>query len=145
MTGEPTVEASTPTGAELAESWLAHSPFIGHLGMRLLGIEADRARVELAFRTELATAGDIVHGGAISTLIDTAAAAAAWSNHDPAQGMRWGTVGFTVSFLAAAQGQTLVADARVSRRGKSICFCHVDVSNTDATPIAEALVTYRLG
>lgn len=141
----PESPTATPTGAELARAWFDHSPFIGMLGMRLLDIDPDEARVELPFRAELATAGDIIHGGVISSLIDTSAALAAWSRHDPAAGSRWGTVGLSTSFLASGRGETLVAAARVSRRGKSICFVRVEVWDADGTQIAEALVTYRLG
>src|SRR5438105_9476676 len=113
--------------------------------MRLASITSDEATVELPYRETLATAGDIVHGGAIMSLLDTAAAVAAWSGHDPSRGTRWGTVGVSVSFLASAQGRDLRALARVSRRGRSVCFCRVEVADSEQTPIAEALVSYRLG
>src|SRR5579859_6249831 len=113
--------------------------------MRLVSIAPEEATVELPYRTELATAGDIVHGGAIMSLLDTAAALAAWSAHDPSKGVRWGTVGVSVNFLASAQGRDLRAHARVSRRGRSICYCHVDVADSEQTPVAEGLVSYRLG
>jgi uncharacterized protein (TIGR00369 family) len=111
----------------------------------MASIEPDAAVVEMPFREELATAGDIVHGGAIGSLIDTAAVLAAWSGHDPARGMRWGTVSYSVSFLAPARGRRLRADATVSRRGRSICHCRVEVDDEDGARVAEALVTYRLG
>ena len=138
-------EEATPTGAELGQAWFEHSPFIGALGMRLLDMDPGHARVELPFHPELATAGDIVHGGAIASLIDTAAALAAWSDHDPTHGIRWGTVGVSVSYLTSARGKTLRADGRVTRRGKTVCFCRVEVADTDRGPVAEALVSYRLG
>jgi uncharacterized protein (TIGR00369 family) len=137
--------AQEPTGEQLARAWFEHSPLIGELGMRLLSIEPEEASVELPYRESLATAGDIVHGGAIMALLDTAAALAAWSAHDPARGVRWGTVNVSVSFLASAQGRDLTARARVTRRGRSICFCRVEVADSDSAPVAEALVSYRLG
>jgi uncharacterized protein (TIGR00369 family) len=107
-------------------------------------LEPNRAKVEMPFEEKLATAGQLIHGGAISGLIDTTAALAAWSAHDLSAGARWGTVGLTVSFLAAAEGETLTAEAKVTRRGKTICFCHVAVAAGEK-PVAEGLVTYRLG
>jgi uncharacterized protein (TIGR00369 family) len=138
-------EAPIPTGEQLARAWFEHSPLIGALGMRLEGIAPDEATVALPYRDTLATAGDIVHGGAIMSLLDTAAALAAWSAHDPGKGVRWGTVGVSINFLASAQGRDLLARARVSRRGRSICYCHVDVVDSEQTPVAEGLVSYRLG
>jgi len=135
----------SPSGEDLARAWFAHSPLIGTLGMRLETIAAEEATVVLPYRSDLATAGDIVHGGAIMSLLDTAAALAAWSAHDPSRGVRWGTVGVSVSFLESARGRDLTARARVTRRGRSICFCRVEVEDSEQSPVAEALVSYRLG
>jgi uncharacterized protein (TIGR00369 family) len=138
-------QGTAPTGEQLARAWFEHSPLIGALGMRLRSIAPDAATVELPYVQALATAGDVVHGGAIMSLLDTAAALAAWSAHDPGRGVRWGTVGVSVNFLASAEGRDLRADARVSRRGRSICYCHVEVVDSEQTPVAEGLVSYRLG
>ena len=133
-----------PDATQLARAWFEHSPFIGELGLRLIEMEPDRVVVEMPFAAKLATAGELIHGGAISGLLDTTAALAAWSGHDLAAGMRWGTVGITVNFLSGAEGETLTAEGRVTRRGRSMCFCRVDVRAAE-TPVAEGLVTYRLG
>lgn len=133
------------SGAEFARAWLEHSPFVAHLGIRLVAMGDDEAVLELPFSDALPTAGDVVHGGAISSLIDTAAAAAAWSSHDPANGTKWGTVGMSTSFLSAARATDLRATARVTRRGRSVVFCSIRVEDPAGTPIADALVSYRLG
>jgi uncharacterized protein (TIGR00369 family) len=134
----------TSEASDLARAWFDHSPFIGELGLTLVGMEPDRATVEMPFDGKLATAGELIHGGAISTLIDTTAALAAWSGHDLSAGTSWGTVGLTVSFLAGAEGESLTAEGTVTRRGKTMCFCRVEVAAGDR-PVAEGLVTYRLG
>ncbi len=133
------------SGTDLMRGFLEHSPFIRHLGMRLVSMEPDDVEVELPYAEELATAGDIVHGGAIGSLVDTAAALAAWSGHDVSAGTRWGTVGMSVNFLSSGRGQALRARARVTKRGKSICFCQVDVRDESDAHVATALVSYRLG
>ena len=138
-TGKP------PSGAEIITEFVKHSPFVLHLGMRLVEIEPDHARLAMPYRDELATIGDVVHGGALSALVDTAAMAASWSAHDPAGPMRGTTVGLSVDFLAAAQGQEVTADARVLRRGRNLCFCDVDVSDAGGQLVAKGLVTYKLG
>jgi uncharacterized protein (TIGR00369 family) len=138
-------DPASPSGADLARAWFAASPFVGVLGLRLVSMEPERAVVEMPFRQELTTAGDIVHGGAIGSLIDTAAVMSAWSGHDPARGVRWGTVAYSVSFLAPARTQTVRAEASVSRRGRSVWHCRVEVTGADGATLAEALVAYRLG
>ena len=110
--------------------------------MELREIEDDRALLALPFREEVVTIGDVVHGGAISALIDTAAMAAAWSAIEFEQPPKGTTVGFTVDFLSAGRGADLLADARVLRRGSTLCFCEVRVSPAgDEGPVATGLVT----
>ena len=57
------------------------------------------------------------------------------------------TVGDVVhgDFVASARGQEVTADARVIRRGKSLCFCEVDVTDAHGSLVAKGLVTYKLG
>jgi acyl-coenzyme A thioesterase PaaI-like protein len=86
---EPNATSDAPTGADLARAWFEHSPFARQLDLELVALEPSRATVRLPHAQTLATAGDVVHGGAISSLIDTAAALAAWSDHDPAEEARW--------------------------------------------------------
>lgn len=138
---------SVRSGADVITEFLRHSPFVLHLGIRLESIEPDRARLVMPYRDELATIGEVVHGGALSALVDTAAMAASWSAHElgPDDPLRGTTVGLSVDFVAAAQGQQVGADARVIRRGKSLCFCDVDVADADGRLVAKGIVTYKLG
>jgi uncharacterized protein (TIGR00369 family) len=138
-------QESGRSGAEIITQFLAHSPFVRHLGMRLESIEADRAWLAMPYRDELATIGDVVHGGALAALVDTAAMAASWSAHDASGELRGTTVGLSVDFVAAARGREVIADARVIRRGKSLCFCDVDVTDADGGLVVKAIVTYKLG
>jgi uncharacterized protein (TIGR00369 family) len=137
--------AETPSGAEVIAQFLLHSPFVLHLGMRLESIEPEHARLAMPYRDELATIGDVVHGGALSALVDTAAMAAAWSAHDVSGPLRGTTVGLSVDFVAAARGRQVTADARVIRRGSSLCFCDVDVTDAEGSLVAKGIVTYKLG
>jgi uncharacterized protein (TIGR00369 family) len=130
--------------AEVLAAYVEHSPFAVHLGLRSEVVEPDHVRLGMPFREELATAGDLVHGGAISTLVDTAATLAAWSGLDSLDNVRGTTISLAVTFMSAARGSDLVADARVVRRGKTICFCEVDV-RAGATRVAQGLITYKLG
>jgi uncharacterized protein (TIGR00369 family) len=134
-------------GSELIAEFLKHSPLVVHLGMELREIEDDRAVLSLPFREEVVTIGDVVHGGAVSALVDTAAMAAAWSSVEfDGEPPRGTTVGLTVDFLAPARAQELNAEAAVLRRGSSLCFCEVKVHGAaDGRLVATGLVTYKLG
>lgn len=132
------------TGAELAAEFVRQSPFGLRAGLTLEHIEPERAVLRLAYSEEVTTFGDVIHGGAIATLADVAATAAAWSAAEVTGAPRGATVGLTVDYLGAARGQDLRAEARVMRRGRSICFCEVDVLAGEDL-VAKALVTYKLG
>jgi uncharacterized protein (TIGR00369 family) len=124
---------------------VATSPFAMHTGLRLGEMEEDRAEVLLPFANEVVTTGDLVHGGAIGTLIDVAAMAAAWATPKLPEPVRGTTVSLTVQFLSGARGQDLTAKAHVTRRGGSLCFVTVDVAGADGKAVAQGLVTYKLG
>jgi uncharacterized protein (TIGR00369 family) len=119
-------------------------PFSILVGLHVEEVRQDFCRMRLPFRSELRTAGVVVHGGAIATLIDTAAVAAVWSDVDP-KVTRGATASMTVNYLAAAQNVDLVAEAQVIRRGRSVVFVDVNVLSAKDERIAKGLVTYKLG
>ena len=76
--------------------------------------------LELPFKPELATIGDVVHGGAIGALIDTAAMAAAWATDEVPESAAGSTVSLSVNFASAAAGVDLrAAGARGQARGQA--------------------------
>lgn len=119
-------------------------PFSTLVGLQVEEVRQDFCRMGLPFRHDLRTSGVVVHGGAIATLIDTAAVAAVWSDVDPTA-TRGATASMTVNYLAAAQGVDLIAEAHVIRRGRSVVFVDVDVCSPQGERIAKGLVTYKLG
>lgn len=131
-------------GADLMRQFLPTSPFVGHLGIELREAEDGRALLALPFRDEVVTIGTTVHGGAVASLVDTAAMVAAWSGAEIPEQIRGTTVALSVTYLAAATGEDLEAEARVLRRGRNLVFCDVDV-RAGEKPVARGLVTYKIG
>jgi len=120
-------------------------PFQKLLGIQVLEMAPDRAKVLLPFRADLTGSQSVYHGGVVSSLIDLTGALAAWSGHDPAKGMKASTVTLTVQFLSAAQGEDLVAEGRAVKRGKELIFCDIDVhSKTSGKHIATGVLVYRI-
>lgn len=130
------------TATDLFRTWFEHSPFTQRLGLRIERIDTDVAELLLPQDGGNATFADVVHGGAIATLIDVAAAAASWSGADVPENPRGATVDLSVQYLAAGRGE-LRAQGRVLRRG-TLCRCAVDVTSDDGL-VAHALVTYKVG
>ena len=131
-------------GAALMRELIPSSPFAAHVGLQVVELDDGRAVLSMPFREELVTIGRTVHGGALATLLDTTAMAAAWCGAAEPERLQGSTISLSVSYLAPAHAADVVAEGRVLRRGRSIA--HVDVTATaDGSPVASALVSYKLG
>lgn len=129
----------------LIETFITGAPYGRRLGVRLEElVEHDRVRVRLPYGEDNTTIADVVHGGAIASLVDVAATAACWASPRVAPGARGTTIGFAINYLTAGRGQDLVATATVIQRGASISVCDVTVHGIDGTLVARASVTYKL-
>lgn len=133
------------TRAEIIRQFLPASPFVGHLGIQLVEMQPDVATLRLPFTDSLITIGTTIHGGAIASLIDTAAMVAAWSDASVSENPRGTTVSLTVTYLAPANSEDIQATARVLQRGRNIVFLDVEVQSVSGKGIARGLVTYKLG
>ena len=133
------------TRREIIQNFIPQSPLVRHLGIELRSLERDRAELLLPYRPELATIGDVVHGGAIATLIDTTGTAAAWADDtDVPESATGSTVSMTVQYIEAARGGDLLASSVVVRRGRTLCFCEVTVTEPPANrAVAKGLLVYR--
>ena len=133
------------SGADFIRQFFPTSPYVAHLGMRLDDIQPGMAQLSLPFTDKLATIGTIVHGGAIASLIDTAAMVAAWSDVEVPEKARGTTVNMSVAYLAAADKEDIIATARVLRRGRSLVYLDVEVRSASGNAVAKGLVTYKVG
>ncbi len=136
---------SPQTRADIIRKFLPISPFVDHLGLQLIDMQPDMATLRLPFSDSLITIGTTVHGGAIASLIDTAAMVAAWSDDSVPDSMRGTTVSLTVNYLAPAEHEDIQATARVLKRGRSLVYLDVEVQSVSRKSIARGLVTYKLG
>ncbi len=133
------------SGADFIRQFFPNSPYVAHLGMQLTDIKPGIATLTLPFTEALVTIGTVVHGGAIASLIDTAAMVAAWSEGEIPAKARGTTVNLTVAYLSAAQQEDLRAVARVLRRGRNLVYLDVEVTGASGNAVAKGLVTYKLG
>jgi len=111
-------------------------PFNRYLGLELDSIEEGRAVMVLPFREEFI--GDpfrpALHGGVVSTLIDTTGGAAVWSGAEPSD--RVSTVDLRVDFLRPGPLEDLACEAKVVRLGNHVGVTTMRVygrSNPDRT------------
>ncbi len=127
-------------------AWIEGAPFARALGVRAEALSEERARLRLPYADANANPGQALHGGCAASLASIGAHAVARAALGPGSGP-WHSAGLQVSYLAAAIGEEVAADARLLRRGKEACFVEVDVSTADGKPIAHAsaLVRGRFG
>jgi uncharacterized protein (TIGR00369 family) len=131
------------TRRDYVRAFLPASPFARLLGIELIDLAPDGALLSLPFKPELATAGDVVHGGALATLIDTAGVVAAWSDDTVPERYEGSTVGLSIVYADAARGEDLTAVAEVIRRGGRLCFVDVTVIARGDRVVARGTVTVR--
>lgn len=134
-----------PNRREIIEQFIPNSPHAAQLGIRIISLGTDESVLELPFKPELATIGDVVHGGAIGALIDTAAMAAAWATDEVPENPAGSTVSLSINFASAASAVDLRAQGRVAKRGGRLSFCEVTVTEPDGTVVAQGIATYRFG
>lgn len=91
-----------------------------------------------ACESHLNVAG-IVHGGVLATLLDTAMGRAVRSVTDEAAA----TSQLTVTYLDPARPGTLVATARITKRGSTLTIVEAEVEQ-DGKAVAHALATFAL-
>jgi uncharacterized protein (TIGR00369 family) len=106
--------------------------------------EPDLAVIRLPFREDLTNDGTYYHGGVIAAVVDTAGAAAAWSNHDFDKGTGASTVALSIQYVGACKRSDLVCHARAVRRGKELTFTEITATDADGRVVAHALQTYRI-
>jgi uncharacterized protein (TIGR00369 family) len=121
-----------------------HAPFNRWLGIRGESAEVGRGVLTLPVREEFV--GDprrpALHGGVVSTLIDTAGGVAAWSALGPHESVS--TVDLRVDFLEpAGLGAPLRAEARLIRKGNRVCSVSVAVTQQGVL-IAEGRGVYNI-
>ena len=120
------------------------TPFLSGLGVVIDRYDPDDVVLRLPFRPDLTNDGTHYHGGVIASVIDTAGAAAAWSNHDFDKGARASTISMTVQYVGAAKHSDLLCRARTVRRGRELIFTEITATDAGGAVVAHAVQTYRI-
>lgn len=124
------------------KSWVEESPYSKFLGLKLDQIDDSSARLLLPYQDENSNPGKALHGGcmaSVGAIAGHAIARAALGNEaGPLH-----TAQMQVSYLAAAIGEDVTAEARLLRRGRELCFVAIDVKTQEGKPIASITTTVR--
>jgi uncharacterized protein (TIGR00369 family) len=127
------------------ERAISNTPFMNHLAMEFVEAGEGWAKLRMRYQDENSTAMKALHGGAISSLIDTTGAMAAWTTAEIMTPRYFGsTVGINVNYLSGAIGEDIFAEGRILKRGKEIIYSDVRVTNGEGKLLAQGTVVYRI-
>jgi uncharacterized protein (TIGR00369 family) len=129
-------------GARVARAREAFAavPYAKLLGLELGPISIGQVSIHLEIRDELLQNQAVVHGGAIASLIDTAAAFAVITQLELDE--RVSTTDLTIHYLRPASAGRLTATARIVRGGRRLFVLSVDVTDNRQALVATATTSY---
>jgi uncharacterized protein (TIGR00369 family) len=103
----------------------ARQGLMRHLGAELVSLEPGGAVIRVPFRGELTQQHGYFHAGVTGAIADSACGYAAYTLMAADSSVL--TVEYKINLLAPADGEELVARARVVRSGKTLKICMADV------------------
>lgn len=119
--------------------------FNAYLKMEIVTLKKGYARLKIPFTENLI--GDpfrpALHGGVISTLLDTAGGIAAFTSSNP--GDKLSTVDIRIDYLRPGGLKDLMADGRVLRIGNRVAVCEIIAFQDDPeSPVATGKGVYNI-
>ncbi|QFT63989.1 uncharacterized domain 1-containing protein [Roseivivax halotolerans] len=126
--------------ARIAREFIAAIPHSKMLGMQIEEIGDGYARITMPYSERIV--GDpktgVIHGGAVSALMDTCGGAAVMS-HPTAPGGT-ATIDLRIDYMRAAKpGDTITAEARCTHITRNVAFVRATATDADSdNPVATA-------
>jgi uncharacterized protein (TIGR00369 family) len=98
---------------------------MAHIGAVMTRIEPGAVDIAVSYRPELGQQHGYFHGGIVGMIADSAGGYAAFSLMPVEASVL--TVEYKINLLAPSDGTRLVAKGRVTKPGRTLTVCHVDV------------------
>jgi len=114
------------------------------IGYRVTKRDTDYCELELTIERKHLNRLNVPHGGALATLIDTAAGIAVAFAQGPDKVLPAVTLSLSMQFLGQAKlGDVLTATARRIGGGRTIAYGTAEIKNQDGRAIARGDATFR--
>ncbi|MCL3880926.1 PaaI family thioesterase [Marivita sp. GX14005] len=126
--------------ARIARQFIQSIPHARALGMQITALDDGMAEITMPYDTRLI--GDpetgVIHGGAVSALMDTCGGAAVMSH--PAAPAGTATIDLRIDYMrAATPGQSITARAEIYHITRNVAFVRATARDEDAElPVATA-------
>jgi uncharacterized protein (TIGR00369 family) len=114
-----------------------------HLGYGLTEWERDRAVAEMVVRDHHLNRAGLIHGGVLTTLLDSVSGCAGCWCPEPGRIRRALTLSLTTNYMAAAKRGVLRAEGRRVGGGRKVFFTAAEVVDDRGTVLATATGTFR--
>jgi len=138
MRGKPSKEARKLMAATRRQ--MKKSRAIAMLGFALEAVGEGRAVLRLDARSHHKQLNNVVHGGILAAMVDTASAIAAYTTV-PA-GVALATVELKINDQEGVAGGRIKAEAHVLRTGRNFVVTECEVFDRKGTLAAKALLTF---
>lgn len=131
--------------ARIARQFIEAIPHARAMGMIVRAAAAGRAVVEMPWDEALIgdPARGVIHGGAVSALMDTTGGAAVISHPDAP--VATATLGLRIDYMRAARpGRPIRAEAEVYHMTRHVAFVRATATDGDEGPVAAATGTFTV-
>lgn len=123
------------------------SPFSAFIGTEMEELRGGYARLSLTVGPQHAGLGGAMHGGVVTTMMDSAmgAALSALRGEEAVRASPHATIEMSASFLAPARrGDRIVVEGRVLRLNKTVAFGEAEARRGDGELIARARFAFAI-
>ena len=109
--------------------------FLSNMDFSINRVEPGLLELSLPLEEKLLRPGELMNGGAAMTVLDAAGGLCVMTYGDVANEV---TVNMNTNFLRAVRKGPLTVLAQVTKRGKNITFCRIELFDADRKLCAEA-------
>ncbi|MGA5688772.1 PaaI family thioesterase [Cytobacillus pseudoceanisediminis] len=132
------------TSASAYLQWLKdefeESPFWQHMGISFDRLEPGDVIIKMPVKEELLNSNSVMHGGALTSILDSIIGATIRSNRE----VRVATISLTTQFIAPVKEGTLYASATLINSGNRIRFVESKAFNEKGLTVGSALGTFAI-
>jgi len=117
-------------------------PFHAHTSLMIESAAAGKARLRMKWRPEHTHALGGLQGGYFAMIADAAVYTAAETLLKPGEALT--TVELKINYLGPVQGQDVIGEAVIVKRGRTIMLGDAEVRTETGEMVGKALVTYMV-